>query len=709
MAKSEVGLGNQATLTKIDKLRELNVGALIPLPQLVAVGDQSSGKSSVLESVTGFSFPRAAGLCTRYATQITCRRAAERSIVISIIPRPNADEDTKKQLLDFKHELPKMNDKKLIKVFDEASIAMDIRVSKTDTNDGRSAFSQDILKIEISGPDQDHLTVIDVPGIFRVATPGLTTDNDIALVENMVKSYMNDRRTIILAIVPCNVDLATQEILKLAEKADPTGVRTMGVLTKPDLATEEASKETIRDLVMGKGSNLKLGYHVVKNRGADDHKSTLSDRFSAEEAFFMDSAWSSITDHCGITSLKLRLRGLLMNISKQEIPHVKTDIEQNLHMCKTKLEAMGPARASEQTQRLYLTKLVLKFQEVTGAALNGYYAGHKLFKSNPDLKLVTRMMKLNEDFAKTFNDRGHRLSFGPKCPPDEDDGSVKNDEDSLSFETLSEMYPELSDIILEEYCCPMPSENPIMGLIQDVYASSRGPELGTFGGTVLATAFAEQTEKWEPLVLSHTSRAIMMVHDYIYQLLTQLCPEKQVREQLWDSLLMGKLREEYQRAMDHAHFLLGIERGGRPTTFNHYFNATLQQKRGDRMVEALESKVRHFTETTKGAVYIEDIKRHAQNKNNKDQVCEDILDTLTSYYKVSRKRFVDIICQQVVLHFLVEGEQSPLKVMGPELVMSLDSEQLETIAGEDYESKRQRKVLEGQKERLEAALKVLRT
>ncbi|KAK8038602.1 hypothetical protein PG993_007013 [Apiospora rasikravindrae] len=88
MAKSEVGLGNQATLTKIDKLRELNVGALIPLPQLVAVGDQSSGKSSVLESVTGFSFPRAAGLCTRYATQITCRRAAEKRIFISIIPPP---------------------------------------------------------------------------------------------------------------------------------------------------------------------------------------------------------------------------------------------------------------------------------------------------------------------------------------------------------------------------------------------------------------------------------------------------------------------------------------------------------------------------------------------------------------------------------------------------------------------------------------------
>ncbi|KAI8945910.1 P-loop containing nucleoside triphosphate hydrolase protein [Xylaria longipes] len=72
MAEHELGLGNQAVLTKIDKLRELNIGTIIPLPQIVVVGDQSSGKSSLLESLTGFAFPRAPGLCTRYATQITC-------------------------------------------------------------------------------------------------------------------------------------------------------------------------------------------------------------------------------------------------------------------------------------------------------------------------------------------------------------------------------------------------------------------------------------------------------------------------------------------------------------------------------------------------------------------------------------------------------------------------------------------------------------
>lgn len=54
--------------------------------QLVVVGDQSSGKSSVLESLTGYYFPRSVGLCTRHATEIVCRREPTTSIVVTIHP-----------------------------------------------------------------------------------------------------------------------------------------------------------------------------------------------------------------------------------------------------------------------------------------------------------------------------------------------------------------------------------------------------------------------------------------------------------------------------------------------------------------------------------------------------------------------------------------------------------------------------------------------
>ncbi|ESZ92343.1 interferon-induced GTP-binding protein Mx2 [Sclerotinia borealis F-4128] len=697
MVTGQTGLGNQATLTKIDKLRELNIGKVIPLPQLVVAGDQSSGKSSLLESLTGFSFPRGTGLCTRYVTQITCCRGPETSILVSIIPRPNADETLKAQLLQFQPCIKEMNNDDLAKIFEEANLAMGIRISKNDGDISRGAFSQDILKIEINGPKQDHLTVIDVPGIFRVATPGLTTESDIALVENMVKSYMNSPRTIILTVIPCNVDIATQEILKLANMADPSGVRTMGVLTKPDLATEKVTKDTIIDLVSENPSTLKLGYYIVKNRSADDNNiSTVAEHLDAENAFFMAPPWLTVADRCGIAHLKERLRELLMNISKQETPKVRSEIEQHLFDCRQNLETMGPSRTDQSSQRLYLAKLASKFQDTTQAALNGYYTGDKIFKKDPNLKLITKIIKLNEDFSDVFWRHGHKQHFGDNRD-DEGESFFGRDMGHVTFGIPLNQYHEIKDILTKDYCCPEPSKEPLLSHIEKVYESSRGPELGTFGGTILAIVFEEQTEKWEPLVLSHTSRAIEIVHEYIFQLIAKLCPKEQVRDQLWNALLVDKLRKAYRKAMNHARFLLDIERGGRPITFNHYFNTNLQKERSQHISDSFNA----MKISSKG-------NQCAVNKDNRRQVCEDILDTLASYYKVSRKRFVDVICQQVVHHFLLEGSDSPLKVLGPELVMGLDPEQLEQIAGEDIESRQKRQGLEREIKSYEAALKVLR-
>jgi len=165
--------------------------------------------------------------------------------------------------------------------------------------------------------------------------------------------------------MPYNVDITTQEILKLAEVADPSRIRTMRVLTKADLVTEKATQDTIIDLISGKRHILKLGYYVVKNRSADDDHSTVSDCLDAERAFFMAPPWSSVADRCGITFLKVRLRELLMDISKQAFPHVKSEIEQRLLRPRTDLETRGLSRADQSSQRLYLGKLASRFQAVT--------------------------------------------------------------------------------------------------------------------------------------------------------------------------------------------------------------------------------------------------------------------------------------------------------------------------------------------------------
>lgn len=218
--------------------------------------------------------------------------------------------------------------------------------------------------------------------------------------------------------------------------------------------------------------------------------------------------------------------------------------------------------------------------------------------------------------------------------------------------------------------------------------------------------------KWEALSLSHVSNSIALVHNYIYRLLRHLCPEKQVRDQIWNSFLVEELSGLYRKAMDHARFLVMIERG-RPTTFNHYFNDILQKKRAERLNQTMEKLAIDVPTTvhTRGGRYvpIDKLGSVATNKGNDQQLCEDILDSFLSYYKVARKRFVDVIYQQVISHFLLNGDESPVRAFGPDMIMRLDGEQLDMIAGEDGESKQQRATLNREIESLSAALKVLRS
>ncbi|KAF2818309.1 hypothetical protein CC86DRAFT_433837, partial [Ophiobolus disseminans] len=162
-------------------------------------------------------------------------------------------------------------------------------------------FSNNTLKIEICGPEQEHFTIIDVPGIFRVSSPPFINDADVDLVRNMVEFYIQNNWMIILAFNPSilpvyalfshrdmlsNVDITTRAILKMAEKADPSSMRTIGVLTKPDLVTEVASRKAMKDLVLGKEKQLQLGYCVLKNCSADDAQSTVVQRLAQEQTFF---------------------------------------------------------------------------------------------------------------------------------------------------------------------------------------------------------------------------------------------------------------------------------------------------------------------------------------------------------------------------------------------------------------------------------------
>jgi len=89
---------------------------------------------------------------------------------------------------------------------------------KEPLGNGKPTFSEDVFKIELCGPDRDNLSIIDIPGIFRTPDEKITTQEDIEMVKKMVHSWIQDERTVILAVLGANVEIATQEILSVRRR-----------------------------------------------------------------------------------------------------------------------------------------------------------------------------------------------------------------------------------------------------------------------------------------------------------------------------------------------------------------------------------------------------------------------------------------------------------------------------------------------------------
>ncbi|KAL8855201.1 MAG: hypothetical protein Q9221_000107 [Calogaya cf. arnoldii] len=412
------GLGDPKLLEVIDKLVELNIGDSVALPQLLVVGDQSSGKSSVLEGITGLPFPRDSTLCTRFATQITFRRAAHTRFNLSIIPSQNTSKEEAARLKEWKLDgMESLNRKDFSRILDEVHNVMGIGNA---TTEAKKSFSDDVLKIEVVGPDQQHLGVVDVPGIFRKITEGVTTQSDIASVRAMVERYLANPRSIIMAVVPANVDIATQEILEMAKVHDPAEQRTLGVLTKPDLV-DKGAEDNVLDLIQGTTHTLSLGWCMVKNPGQQDLKRGDDfDRHASEEAFFRnEEIWSQVDkEKVGIDSLRLRLVELLTAIVRKEFNHVRTDVMQNLKASEKKLNALGPSRETREQQQKYLLQLADWFQTMTANALEARYAGDDAFESVSHLRLATSIVTRNEQFSSDVWRRGLTMRFVYGKPKD---------------------------------------------------------------------------------------------------------------------------------------------------------------------------------------------------------------------------------------------------------------------------------------------------
>jgi replication fork clamp-binding protein CrfC len=180
------------------------------------------------------------------------------------------------------------------------------------------------------------LTLIDLPGITRVAVQGSDQKVDIEKVttEMVAKYCRDDERTIILCVIPANVDLSTSHALALARKWDSKGERSLGVITKIDLMDKGTDA---RGVLQNKEISLRFGYVGIKNRSQEDinNKVRVKESLDKEEQYFREHRlYSSIDQNLvGTRSLTRRLTDLLFKSIRSHLPEIMKEINSKIKEC----------------------------------------------------------------------------------------------------------------------------------------------------------------------------------------------------------------------------------------------------------------------------------------------------------------------------------------------------------------------------------------
>ncbi|KAI1326453.1 P-loop containing nucleoside triphosphate hydrolase protein [Xylariaceae sp. FL0255] len=350
-------------LDTIDSLRELQLDDIVSLPQIVVVGNQSSGKSSVLEAISGVQFPTKGDVCTRFATELVLRYAQETKIDVRV---ERADVLRSSGTSGYSRVV--FNKDTLPDIIKEAVENVGIRF------DSDKGFSTDVLRVEITGPQVPSLTLVDLPGFFHARTDDQTLEGR-DIVQRLASRYMRQPKSIILAVVSADQDLANQIVMEEAIKYDPNRERTLGVITKPDLAGPQHAKKYIH-LARGLESihKLRLGWHVLRNRAEGRENMPSNRRDLEEESFFRSGTWSMISEHNrGIATLRKKLSKLLLGHIQKSLPSLIKEIESNLSNRQLSLEKLGKPRSEAADLRSYLLEIAASFQRLARDGCEGRY------------------------------------------------------------------------------------------------------------------------------------------------------------------------------------------------------------------------------------------------------------------------------------------------------------------------------------------------
>jgi dynamin 1-like protein len=248
----------------------------LDLPQIVVVGSQSAGKSSVLENIVQKDFlPRGTDIVTR------------RPLILQLIQINGGNSE----FAEFLH-LPKM------RFTDFQLVKKEIEQETNRIAGSNKGISKIPIHLKVYSPNLLNLTLVDLPGISKIPVGDQPADIEIK-TRKLIMEYISKPNAIILAVSPANQDIVTSDSLKLAKEVDPDGKRTVGVLTKIDLMDKGTSAF---DILSGRFMPMKLGFIGVVNRSQKDISDNIriNQALENEMQFFRNNlVYKPISEKCG--------------------------------------------------------------------------------------------------------------------------------------------------------------------------------------------------------------------------------------------------------------------------------------------------------------------------------------------------------------------------------------------------------------------------
>ncbi|KAJ7036791.1 P-loop containing nucleoside triphosphate hydrolase protein [Mycena alexandri] len=356
-----LALVRRGMLDLINRLHNTGVQTDIDLPQIAVIGQQSAGKSSLIESISGITLPRAAGTCTRCPTE--CRLAhsvAPWKCLVELRFITDKNGQTLGQPRTESFGDPIVDKSEVEDRIRRAQLAIlnPSKPRRTFLEDGEDestevSFSTNYISLQISGPEIADLSFVDLPGLIASVSSRGGNERDIAMVESLVSSYICKPSCVILLTIACETDFENQGAHNLAKKHDPEGKRTIGVLTKPD-RIPRGDEESWLPLIRNEQETLKNNWYCVKQPSSQDLKQGMTweeARAREHEFFSLTPPWSELDPmyqkYLRTSNLVDRLSSILSELISKRLPQIQIELENTIQKTRSALHQLPKPPSSD--------------------------------------------------------------------------------------------------------------------------------------------------------------------------------------------------------------------------------------------------------------------------------------------------------------------------------------------------------------------------